>query len=163
MKRFTYTFLVLLLASSIVAGCSKSEEQKNLDKANALLDQKGLPHIETLDSVKYFRDTHVASIMIYDNLSKMDSINYTMKGRKGRNLTKEKKREMSDLAFETEISMAMLKELYRMHLEKNESPRFVGYKAEIDKDERGLPVDYYFEKDLSAVTVIKWWKKRTEK
>lgn len=160
MKRYIYAFLVLLLASSIVAGCSKSEEQKNLDKANALLDQKGLPHIDKLDSVKYFRDTHEVSIMLYDNLSKMDSINYTMKGRK---FTKEEKREASDLAFETEISMATLKELYRMHLEKDESPRFVGYKAELDKDERGLPVDYYFEKDLSAVKVIKWWKKRTDK
>ena len=57
MKRFIFTYLVLLLASFIVAGCSKSEEQKNLDKANALLDKKGLPHIEKLDSVKDFGDT----------------------------------------------------------------------------------------------------------
>lgn len=30
MKRFIFAYLVLLLASFIVAGCSKSEEQKNL-------------------------------------------------------------------------------------------------------------------------------------
>ena len=30
MKRFIFTYLVLLLASFIVAGCGKSEEQKNL-------------------------------------------------------------------------------------------------------------------------------------
>ena len=59
--------------------------------------------------------------------------------------------------------MAMQEELYKMNLEKGETPRFVGYEVKVDKDERGLPVDYYFEKDLSAVRVIKWWKKRTEK
>lgn len=79
MKRFIFTYLVLLLASFIVAGCSKSEEQKNLDKANALLDKKWLPHIEKLDSVKDFLDAHGVSIMLYENLSKIDSINYTVK------------------------------------------------------------------------------------
>lgn len=160
MKRFIYTFLALLLVSSIVAGCSKSEEQKNLDKANALLDPKGLPHIEKLDSVKDFGDTHENFIVIQEILSKMDSMAYAAKDRK---FTKEEKREISDRVFETEISMAMHKELHHMHSEKDESPRFVGYKAKVDKDERGFPVDYYFEKDLSAVRVIKWWKKRTEK
>lgn len=160
MKRYIYTFLVLLLASSIVAGCSKSEEQKNLDKANALLDQKGLPHIEKLDSVKDFLDAYIVSDMLYDDISKIDSINYTVKDRK---YTKEEEREVSELGTEATILLATYKELHQTHLEKNETPRFVGYKAEIDKDERGLPVDYYFDKNLSAVTVIKWWKKRTDK
>ena len=160
MKRFIYTFLVLLLASSIVAGCSKSEEQKNLDKANALLDQKGLPHIEKLDSVKDFGDAYGVYITLYDNLSKIDSINYTVKGRK---YTKKEEREVSELGSEAEIFLLTYKGLHQTNLEKNESLRFVGYKAELDKDERGLPVDYYFEKDLSAVRVIKWWRKRTDK
>lgn len=160
MKRFIYTFLVLLLASSIVAGCSKSEEQKNLDKANALLDQKGLPHIEKLDSVKDFGDHYMALVTASEYISKIDSINYTVKDRK---YTKEEEREVSDLGAEATMWMAMQEELYKMNLEKGETPRFVGYKAELDKDERGLPVDYYFEKDLSAVKVIKWWKKRTDK
>lgn len=164
MKRFIFAFIpVLLLASSIVAGCSKSEEQKNLDKANALLDQKGLPHIEKLDSVKDFGDTHETFIGIQEYLSKIDSINYTVKGRKFRKFTKEEKREVSDLVFETEVSMAIHKELCHRHSEQDVTPQFVGYKAKVDKDERGFPVDFYFEKDLSAVKVIKWWRKRTEK
>ena len=160
MKRFIFTLLVFLLASSIVVSCTKSEEQKNLDKANALLDQKGLPHIEKLDSVKDFGDAYGVSIMLYDNLSKIDSINYTVKDRK---YTKKEEREVSDLGAEATIFLAMYKELHQTNLKKDETLRFVGYKAEIDKDERGLPVDYYFEKDLSAVRVVKWWKKRTEK
>lgn len=160
MKRYIYAFLVLLLASSIVAGCRKSEEQKNLDKANALLDQKGLPHIDKLDSVKGFRDHYMALVTASEYISKIDSINYTVKDRK---YTKEEEREVSDLGAEATMWMAMQEELYKMNLEKDESLRFVGYKAELDKDERGLPVDYYFEKDLSAVKVIKWWKKRTDK
>ena len=160
MKRFIFAYLVLLLASFIVAGCSKSEEQKNLDKANALLDKKGLPHIEKLDSVKDFLDAHGVSIMLYENLSKIDSINYTVKDRK---YTKEEEREVSDLVFETEVSMAIHKELCHRHSEQDVTPQFVGYKAKVDKDERGFPVDFYFEKDLSAVQVIKWWRKRTEK
>lgn len=160
MKRFIFTFPVLLLASFIVAGCSKSEEQKNLDKANALLDKKGLPHIEKLDSVKDFGDTHETFIGIQEILSKMDSMAYAVKDRE---FTKEEKKEISSWAFEAEVSAAMHKELYRLHSEKDERPRFVGYKAKIAKDERGLPVDLYFKKDLSAVQVIKWWRKRTEK
>ena len=160
MKRFTYTFLVLLLASSIVAGCRKSEEQKNLDKANALLDQKGLPHIEKLDSVKDFRDHYMALVTASEYISKIDSINYTVKDRK---YTKEEEREVSDLGAEATMWMAMQEELYKMNLEKGETPRFVGYEVKVDKDERGFPVDFYFEKDLSAVKVIKWWRKRTEK
>lgn len=160
MKRFIFTYLVLLLASFIVAGCSKSEEQKNLDKANALLDKKGLPHIEKLDSVKDFLDAHGVSIMLYENLSKIDSINYTVKDRK---YTKEEEREVSDLGNDATLFLAMYKELCKMNLEKDERPRFVGYKAKIDKDERGFLVDLYFEKDLSAVQVIKWWRKRTDK
>lgn len=160
MKRFIYTFLVLLLASSIVAGCNKSEEQKNLDKANALLDQKGLPHIDKLDSVKDFGDTYETFIGIQEYLSKIDSVNYAAKGRES---TDEEKMEITNWVFETEMSMTLQKEFYRRHSEKDESPRFVGYKAKVDKDERGLPVDYYFEKDLSAVRVIKWWKKRTDR
>ncbi len=160
MKRFIYTFLVLLLVSFIVAGCSKSEEQKNLDKANTLLDQKGLPRIEKLDSVKDFGDTHETFIGIQEYLSKMDSIGYAAKGREIRD---KEERVITGWAFETEISMAIHKELYRRHSEKDDSPRFVGYKAKVDKDERGLPVDYYFDKNLSAVTVIKWWRKRKEK
>lgn len=158
MKR--YIFLVLLLASTVVAGCKKSEEQKNLDKANALLDKKGLPHIEKLDSVKDFRDHYMALVTASEYISKIDSINYTVKDRK---YTKEEEREVSDLGAEATMWMAMQEELYKMNLEKGETPRFVGYKAELDNDERGLPVDYYFEKDLSAVKVIKWWKKRTDK
>ena len=160
MKRFIFTFPVLLLASFIVAGCSKSEEQKNLDKANALLDKKWLPHIEKLDSVKDFGDTHETFIGIQENLSKMDSMNYFAKDGK---FTKKEKKAISDYVFETEVSTAMHKELYRLHSEKDERPRFVGYKAKIAKDERGLPVDLYFKKDLSAVRVIKWWQKRTDK
>lgn len=159
MKRFIFTYLVLLLASFIVAGCSKSEEQKNLDKANALLDKKGLPHIEKLDSVKDFDDTHENFIGIQECLSKMDSMDYASKDGK---FTKEGKKAISDYVFETEVSMALHKELYRLHSEKDERPRFVGYKAKIAKDERGLPVDLYFKKDLSAVQVIKWWKLRAK-
>ena len=160
MKRFIYTFLVLLLASSIVAGCSKSEEQKNLDKANALLDKKGLPHIEKLDSVKDFRDHYMALVTASEYISKIDSINYTVKDRK---YTKEEEREVSDLVFETEVSMAIHKELCHRHSEQDVAPQLVGYKAKVDKDERGFPVDFYFEKNLSAVKVIKWWRKRTDK
>lgn len=90
MKRFIFTFPVLLLASFIVAGCSKSEEQKNLDKANALLDKKWLPHIEKLDSVKDFGDTHETFIGTQENLSKMDSMNYFAKDGK---FTKKKRRQ----------------------------------------------------------------------
>lgn len=160
MKRFIFTFPMLLLASFIVAGCSKSEEQKNLDKANALLDKKWLPHIEKLDSVKDFDDTHENFIGIQECLSKMDSMNYFAKDGE---FTKKEKKTISDYVFETEVSMALHKELYRLHSEKDERSRFVGYKAKIAKDERGLPVDLYFKKDLSAVRVIKWWRKRTEK
>lgn len=98
--------------------------------------------------------------MLYENLSKIDSINYTVKDRK---YTKEEEREVSDLGNDATLFLAMYKELCKMNLEKDERPRFVGYKAKIDKDERGFPVDLYFEKDLSAVQVIKWWRKRTEK
>jgi lipoprotein len=157
MKRFIFTFPVLLLASFIVAGCSKSEEQKNLDKANALLDKKGLPHIEKLDSVKDYLDTHTTFIMIFEYISKIDSMNYASKGRK---FTKEEAREVSDWISDMDLLRATHKELYRIHLEKDEFPRFIGYKAEVSKDERGFPVDYYFEKDLSAVQVIKLWRER---
>lgn len=159
MKRFIFAFFATLVALSFV-GCNKSEEQKNLDKANALLDQKGLPRIEKLDSVKDFRDHYMALVTASEYISKIDSINYTVKDRK---YTKEEEREVSDLGAEATMWMAMQEELYKMNLEKGETPRFVGYEAELDKDERGLPVDYYFEKDLSAVKVIKWWKKRTDK
>lgn len=159
MKRFIFAFFATLVALSFV-GCNKSEEQKKLDKANDLLDQKGLPHIEKLDSIKDFRDHYMALVTASEYISKIDSINYTVKDRK---YTKEEEREVSDLGAEATMWMAMQEELYKMNLEKGETPRFVGYKAELDKDERGLPVDYYFEKDLSAVKVIKWWKKRTDK
>lgn len=158
MKRYIYAFLVLLLASSIVAGCSKSEEQKNLDKANALLDQKGLPHIEKLDSIKDFGDVYFAYMTISEYISKVDSINYFKKKQK---YTKEEARVVSDWFSDIDSLLETQKQLYDKHIEIGEHPRFIGYKAVVKKDERGLPIDCYFEKDFSAVKVIKKWKEQT--
>lgn len=156
MKR--YIFLVLLLASTVVAGCSKSEEQKNLDKANALLDQKGLPHIEKLDSIKDFGDVYFAYMTISEYISKVDSINYFKKKQK---YTKEEARVVSDWFSDIDSLLETQKQLYDKHIEIGEHPRFIGYKAVVKKDERGLPIDCYFEKDFSAVKVIKKWKEQT--
>lgn len=156
MKR--YIFLVLLLASTVVAGCKKSEEQKNLDKANALLDKKGLPHIEKLDSIKDFGDVYFAYMTISEYISKVDSINYFKKKQK---YTKEEARVVSDWFSDIDSLLETQKQLYDKHIEIGEHPRFIGYKAVVKKDERGLPIDCYFEKDFSAVKVIKKWKEQT--
>lgn len=156
MKR--YIFLVLLLASTVVAGCKKSEEQKNLDKANALLDKKGLPHIEKLDSIKDFGDVYFAYMTISEYISKVDSVNYFKKKQK---YTKEEARVVSDWFSDIDSLLETQKQLYDKHIEIGEHPRFIGYKAVVKKDERGLPIDCYFEKDFSAVKVIKKWKEQT--
>lgn len=157
MKRFIFAFFATLVALSFV-GCNKSEEQKKLDKANDLLDSKGLQLISKLDSVEDYPEAYITLILSYKYISKIDSIHYMLKGKK---LSGQKAKDVYDMIVDLQILQETYKRIHVKHMEKDDyaSLQAVGYRAKVDKDERGFPIYYFFNEDLSSVTAVKMWKK----